>query len=237
MTKSTKKIKIIGLGGIGTCLVPVLIRYLNYEYDDHEVHVTLIDGDSYEEKNRSRQHFSEYGNKAEVTVTNLVPQFPQIQFTAKKKYVNEDNVISLIREGDIVFACVDNHVTRKLISDRCEELDNVTLISGGNDHTDGNVILYRRVNGEDVGRAPTAIDPNIANPEDEHPSDLEERAGCQEEVEEFPQLLFANNQAAASMCNVLLALDRNKADFEQVYFDTITQKSRPVPEKNLFEEV
>jgi len=233
MKKETKKVKIIGLGGIGTYLVEPLVRYLSHEYED--VQVTLVDGDSYEEKNRCRQRFGKFDNKAAVTVDDLTPKFPNVHFRAKKEYLNEDNVISLIREGDVVFACVDNHATRKLISDRCEELDDVTLISGGNEYTDGNVILYRRVDGEDVGRPPTKMFKEIANPQDTNPADLVEREeGCQEAVVSNPQLLFTNNAIAATMCNVFYSVEQNRANYEQVYVDILTQRSRPVPENNIF---
>lgn len=233
---TTKKVKVIGLGGIGTYLVEPLVRYLSHQYDD--VQVTLIDGDSYEEKNRNRQRFGKFDNKALVTVEELTPKFPKVHFKAKKEYLDDDNVISVIREGDIVFACVDNHATRKLISDRCEELDDVTLISGGNAYTDGNVILYRRENGKDVGRAPTKLFKEIANPKDVNPATVVEKAdGCVEMTEDNPQLLFTNNAIATTMCNVFYALEQGKASFEQVFVDILTQRSRPTPENNIFNEV
>lgn len=233
MKDELKKIKIIGLGGIGSYLVEPLSRYLSNSYK--ELEITLIDGDSYEEKNCVRQRFSSLDNKASVTAIDLAPKFPNIQFKSKKQYIDENNVTTFIREKDIVFLCVDNHNTRKIVSDRCCELDNIVLISGGNDYTDGNVVIFRKVNGENLGRSLTELYPEIANPTDKHPTQIEEKTGCQEQVESNPQLLFMNNTIAAIMCNVYYTLEQDRVNFEQVYTDILTQRSRPTPENNIFE--
>lgn len=227
---NTKKVKVIGLGGIGSCLIDPLCRYLNAGKDYAEV--TVIDGDQYEEKNRERQQFHRCDNKADVTAERLQKDFPKLHVRSKGAYVTEDNVISLIREGDVVFLGVDNHATRKVVSDRCQELDNVTLISGGNDYTDGNVIYYARRNGQDVTKSPTALYKKIAKPEDKNPGDLtnEQRQGCEREAETNPQLLFTNLAIASSMCNVYYAHEQGKASFNQVYLDIVTQRMRPSPD-------
>jgi molybdopterin/thiamine biosynthesis adenylyltransferase len=87
-------------------------------------------------------------------VARLREEFPNIHFRSKGEYLTDDNIIMAIREDDVVFMGVDNHATRKFVSDRCEELNNVVLISGGNDYKDGNVITYIRQNGCDVTKAP-----------------------------------------------------------------------------------
>lgn len=229
--KKTRKIKVIGSGGIGGHLIEPLARFLSYTEDNCEV--TVIDGDKFEERNKERQRFTSCENKAEHTVAQLKEQFPKVHLRAKGEYVTEDNVITTVREGDVVFLCVDNHATRKLISDRCEELDNVTLISGGNDYTDGNVILYRRQNGKDIGKPPTKLHSKIAKPEDKNPGVFtdEERLGCQREAQTNPQLLFTNLAIASTMLNCYYAAEQGKAQFEQVYVDILSQRSRPTPDR------
>lgn len=229
--KKTRKIKVIGSGGIGGHLIEPLARFLSYTEDNCEV--TVIDGDKFEERNKERQRFTSCENKADHTVAQLKEQFPKVHLRAKGEYVTEDNVITTVREGDVVFLCVDNHATRKLISDRCEELDNVTLISGGNDYTDGNVILYRRQNGKDIGKPPTKLYSKIAQPEDKNPGVLtdEERLGCQREAQTNPQLLFTNLAIASTMLNCYYAAEQGKAQFEQVYVDILSQRSRPTPDR------
>jgi len=229
--KKTRKIKVIGAGGIGGHLLEPLCRYLSHS--DDFVEMTVFDGDRFEERNRERQRFTECENKAQHTVNTLKGEFPKIHLRAKGEYLTEDNIITSIRNEDVVFLCVDNHATRKLVSDRCEELDNVTLISGGNDYIDGNVIVYIRKDGKDVTKPPTALHPKIAQPEDKNPGDLTdvERQGCEQEAHANPQLLFTNLAIASAMCNCYYAYEQDKVNFEQVYVDILTQRMRPAPDR------
>jgi molybdopterin/thiamine biosynthesis adenylyltransferase len=202
--KVNLKVKVIGAGGIGGCLLDVLCRVLNYgsaQYSFSQVDVGIVDGDHYEERNKDRQDFRERGNKAEVTVKRLEELFPNLFFMAFPLYIDEGNAPVLIEDGDVVFLCVDNNQTRRLISYHCSELDNVTLISGGNDYTDGNVQVYIRKDGEDLLPPIHKVHKGIDNPpeNDLHPNEVEEREGCLEEAQADPQLLIANNVAAALM--------------------------------------
>ena len=225
--KETRKIKVVGSGGIGGCLLEPMCRYLSYVDDYCEV--TVVDGDEYEERNRERQRFSALGNKAEETVQLLKSLFPKIHFRAKGEYVTDDNVIMTIREGDVVFLCVDNHATRKLVSDRVGELDDALLISGGNDYTDGDVIVYHRKDGQDCTPPLTALT-EIANCTDKNPGEFseEERQGCQQEARANPQLLFMNLDVASSMLNCYYAYEQGKLNFNRVFSDIITQARRAV---------
>ena len=217
------RIKVIGLGGIGGALMPVLTRYLNFAYPNSEV--TLIDGDHYEDRNSERQEFAGLGNKAEVTVARLKQLFDNLLFLFRGEYVTADNVYELIREGDVVFLGVDNHASRKLVSDRCEDLNNITLISGGNDFTDGNVQIYVRQNGQDL-TLPIANDfhPEIMYPEDDSPADL----GCGELAASEPQHLITNNAIASSMLAVFYAHLQSQINYDEIYVDILTGNSRAV---------
>lgn len=226
----TRKIKVVGLGGIGGYLLEPLSRYLSHCKD--LVEITVFDGDQFEDRNRERQRFSALGNKAEHSVDLLKNEFPKIHFRGKPEYLTENNIVSSIREKDVIFLCVDNHATRKLVSDRCEELDNVTLISGGNELTDGNVIIYIREDGKDITKSPTALHPKIANPQDKNPGEIgRQTQGCQEQIEIAPQLLFTNLAIASAMLNCYYAYEQGKVNFHQVYLDILKQRMRPSPEQ------
>lgn len=221
------KVKVIGIGGIGCCLLPVLTQFLNFRYSGAEL--MLIDGDRYEEKNRERQRFSRLGNKAEVTAETVQNEWMRLHVRAGAEYVSDGNVVSLIREGDIVFLCVDNHATRKLVSDHCEEIDNVVLISGGNELTDGSVHVFIRKNGENV-TLPLANDfhPEIQYPEDRNPAD----AGCEQQSESAPQLVLMNNLVAALMLAAFYRLLQDKEMYDELYCDLVTGNSRAVRRSN-----
>lgn len=222
--KKIIKFKVIGLGGIGSYLVEPLCRYINEAESD--VELTLIDGDIYKEKNKSRQKFTRLQNKAEESCRLLKEIFSNIHIKFKPHYINDSNVFSTIREDDNIFLCVDNHATRKIVSDRCQDLKNVVLISGGNDLIDGNVICYIKKDGENITKPPTELYSSIANPIDKIPS-CEEREGCEERIESEPQLLFTNLAIASMMLNCYRKIEQNKITFNQVYVDIDTLCTRP----------
>lgn len=239
MAKKPLKIKIIGTGGIGLCLLPTLCRYLNYNGEKYpSVEVSLIDGDSFEERNRERQDFVDVGPKASITAAEYRDKFPRLTIWDHPVYIGDHNVIQLIRENDIVLLCVDNHKTRKLISDRAEELKNVTVINGGNDWTDGNVLVHIRRNNENL-TPPLAskFHPEILNPTDENPADvLQKTEGCAVLAVSSPQLLITNNYIAANMLAAMYNVideDRYKIvaqkphEYAEVYCDLSVMKSIP----------
>jgi len=226
--KEKRKFKIIGCGGIGGYLVEPLCRYLHYQ-KDLETEMTLIDGDDFEERNQTRQIFDEHGNKAKITAARLIKLFPKMHFRSKKEFITKNNVISLLRNDDIVFLCVDNHKTRKIVFERCQELDNVVIFSGGNEETDGNVNIFVRKDGKSVFRSPLEYEKKISDPQDKNPADLtpEERQGCSREASEKPQILFMNNAIASIMCDVYRLWELGKLKFNVVYKDinTCAQKA------------
>jgi molybdopterin/thiamine biosynthesis adenylyltransferase len=213
-------IKIIGLGGVGSILVERLCRFLNYTREI-EASVTLVDGDEYEAKNYERQEFSTFGNKAEVKASDLDIQFPDISIDVFPAFVNETTIMNVVKEGDIVILCVDNHKTRNIVNNYCKNMKNVTLISGGNELVDGNVQTYIRKDGSDITPDIAAYHPEIANPDDKLPEEL----SCEQLSQSEPQLYFANLGVATIMCwSFYNAVIKEDIEASEVYFD-ITKMS------------
>jgi len=216
-------IKVVGLGGIGTCLAPVLCRFLCFERPESTV--TFIDGDEYMADNRRRQTFAHFGNKAEVTAEAMQRLFPELCFRAVAEYVRVDNQSALIYNADTVFVCVDNHTTRKLVSDHAGNLSDIAIFSGGNDWTSGAVQIYIRKGGDNQ-TLPLAnqFHPEIEKPKDFHPEGL----GCEALQPEAPQLVFANNTAATIMLNAFYAHLQESVMPDEIYFDLLTGSVRAV---------
>ncbi len=211
-------IVIIGLGGIGSILCERLARYLTYSAESG-TSLLLVDGDMYEAKNFDRQDFTRMGNKAEVKAADLQMQFSRLHVTSFPAFVNETTLSQVIKEGDIVFMCVDNHKTRMLVSNYSKALTNVTLISGGNDLIDGNVQLYIRKDGKDLTPDLCSYHPEIANPDDKLPEEM----SCEELAESEPQLYFTNLGVATIMCWAFYnAVVKEQYEKSEIYFD-ITQ--------------
>ncbi|MBI2632987.1 MAG: ThiF family adenylyltransferase [Parcubacteria group bacterium] len=219
-------IKVIGIGGIGTALLPFLCRYLNFPAEGGSAsggekqgcRVTLIDGDEFELKNAKRQAFKEMGKKAKVKAHELAQEFENISFRAKTEYVDEENISEYINDGDMVFLSVDNHKTRKIVSEYCETLNDVILISGGNELTDGNVQIYIRKNKKDSTASLTKYHPEIKHPVDKNPAEMS--CGERASLPESRQLLFTNMGVAWLMCIALWLIDQEQFDkCGEFYFD------------------
>ncbi|MEK7642052.1 MAG: ThiF family adenylyltransferase [Patescibacteria group bacterium] len=225
-------IKVIGLGGIGSHLMSPLCRHIDASREG-QYSVTVIDGDRYEARNADRQEFLDVGNKAEVTAERMKRDFPGITIEAKPQFVTQENIFFMINEGDVVLLGVDNHATRKLVSDHCQTLADVVLISGGNELTDGNVQIYVRSKGADVVPPITYLHPEIERPSDRNPAEL----GCEELAQTgVPQLIFTNLTAAVLMLSAFRMVcaflsGSGKLVYSEQYFDLATGNTRAVLRK------
>ncbi len=209
-------LKIIGIGGIGTVLADTVCRFLNYSDKVGWSKVTLVDGDEFEHKNLERQVFDAFGNKALAKTSELTDKFRNMFVTNIPQFVTEENIENVIQEDDVVMLCVDNHKTRKLVSDYVKKLKNVVLVSGGNEYVDGNVQIFIRKDGENVTPSLTDYHPEIDSPQDKSPHEM----SCEELQKSEPQLIFTNSTVANIMCWAFWNYLQNK-DFQksEIYFD------------------
>ena len=218
-------VAVIGLGGIGGCLVPHLARLMAYS-GKLPKRLTLIDGDSFEPSNMQRQAAAKgdlLRNKADAWAARLAPEFPDLEVSAVGEYLTPSSSRSIMKDGVVAMLCVDNHASRLLAQERASQLKDVWLISGGNDYTDGNVQVFVKRGGRILAPSIAIFHPEIAVPRDKRPDEV----GCGEQVFTMPQLLTANLMAASLMLNALYALSENKLDHNEVYFDTIKNAARP----------
>jgi hypothetical protein len=226
-----RRIKVIGLGGIGANVALAIAQFLSTR--QASCSLWLIDGDSYEERNRERVVFQSYDNKAVAkarefsAVTN-----GGVTIVPVPRYVTSGNARRLIEEGDIILLCVDNHATRKAVSNRCGKLNNVALFSGGNDGVEdeqegtfGNVQVYLRESGRDITNPLTRFHPEIAHPEDKSPA----RLGCADlAAQAAPQLLFTNLAVASAMLGAFYSWLQGGLSYEEIYLDISHGRMTPV---------
>lgn len=234
--KKGQSFKVIGLGGVGSIVARYGAVFIASLHQD--ARMLLIDGDKFEPNNATRMIFGSHGNKAKVVQRELWPRFKDSKLTVipHGEYVSAENIKKLIHPGDIVLLCVDNHKTRKLVSDHCSRLRNITLISGGNDGmgkdgsgavrrgTYGNVQVYVRRQGKDRTASLTKYHPEIANPKDKHPGEI----NCTELVTSVPQILFANLAAASGILNALLLVLSGALHYDEACFEIAEALMRPV---------
>ena len=230
---------LVGAGGIGTWLAAGLVRLLEWKFPGSAL--IIVDGDTYEEKNKERQDFTKLGNKAVVKAAELVPQFPNTTIIPLAKWVVDDNFAGvvdddspkitasqLIREGDVVFAVVDNFAARKIIFDAATKLNNVDVFTGGNDDDlFGSIYHYQKRDGVEITAHPAEYHPEYDNPPDKNPGEL----SCQDraQIEGGTQLL-ATNMAVASFIlgRVQKIIVSNQSPEEtEIFFDLGLGKSEP----------
>jgi ThiF family len=236
------RVDLVGCGGIGGHLAPNLCRFLYAER--RAAHVVLIDGDAFEERNRSRMRFSGYDNKAVALARELATAFGSVlTIEPVAEYVTGTNVAGLIGEGDWVFLAVDNFATRHLIDEHCRALRDVTLVSGGNDGVEdghdgtyGNIQVVRRRDGRALTSSLGRFHPEIAVPRDAVPGG----ASCAELAQGgAPQLLFTNLAVASAMLNAFYRLLRGSDEhgYEEVYLDILKNRVVPVERQPPREDV
>lgn len=205
MTKAYRFV-VVGAGGIGSHLCSALAMMLEYKAPNSAM--LIVDGDTYEPKNKERQLFTHMGNKAESLAVDLAPQYPNTAIVPIGKWVVEEEgdkkeddtkgvipVSRLIQEGDVVFPVVDNFAARGLIFDRAAQLDNCNVISAGNDDAlFASLYHYIRKDGQDVTLHPRAIHSEYIDPPDRNPGEM----SCQERaaIDGGTQLVAANLAAA-----------------------------------------
>lgn len=211
-------IKIVGVGGIGTWLVHALANVVNVHAPESVL--TLVDGDNFEAKNKERQLFEGFGNKAVSVAKTLREGTDRIFINSLAAWVVSDDTaandidaeeeaegitkitaVDLLEDGDIVILCVDNFACRKIIFDAAMNLDNIDIFTGGNgsveegDQLFGSVYHFRRRDGRNVTANPAEYHPEFENPADRNPGEL----SCAErlKLEGGSQVVSANMTVAA----------------------------------------
>lgn len=225
------RIKLIGLGGVGCIVLEFLAMFLKSLM--RPLRLVLIDGDHFEPKNLQRMSFQSGGNKAEVKAAETLEMLGScdLAVVAVPEHVTKTNIERLVRPGDVVLLCVDNHATRRLVSEHCQKLPDVVLISGGNDGVDppheqgtyGNVQIAVRKNALDLTAPITRYHPEIANAVGEIPGG----EGCGQIVASVLQILFTNLAVASAMLNALLAYTSGRLTYQEVQFDVLEARSMP----------
>ena len=143
---------IVGCGGTGSALLYFLSRFLFNL--DKDVLVTLVDGDTVEQKNVTRQSFvpGDIGeNKAKV-LSNRYLNLLGLQMSYCDKFIEtSDDLWDLIYNDKfpIIVGCLDNTLARSHLDKCCKNLYSGAYLDAGNAEHHGQVVLglkYRNNN-------------------------------------------------------------------------------------------
>ncbi len=198
----------IGLGGICEGWLPPLL--LTWKTGTLAfANIILIDGKVFSEANQTRQHFSQRRSKAQERCELWGRLYPTCPLNSLPQIVTAENVAKYISEGSAVLLSPDNHATRKVVSDHACRLQNCLLICGGNsdinketgsDGSEGTVLVHYRKEGRDLTPPITKYHCEIADPQDELPTEK----SCLELAAGQPQLLATNLLVGQIMSQMLL---------------------------------
>ena len=194
--KTPHKIAIVGAGGITCHLLPILSL-------DHNI--VLIDGDKFEPDNSTRQfpalHKNSYGvNKAEY-LASIQAERAAFNIEAISNYLEGPSIVNnpAFDGTHMVFGCVDNNESRRLIVDLCDRLDLPGILCG---------------NETEMGEAHLIL-PGYYDPFDHHDFGPMTKApfSCtaDENAESAPQTSAANFLAAACGMHILAAWRRTES--------------------------
>lgn len=121
-----KKVLVLGCGGLGGYIIECLARL-------GVGHLTVVDGDCFEESNLNRQLYSSPDligySKALAAADRVHSIAPFTQIVPVKAFFDETNADELIQNQDLVIDALDNISARFLMEDICEK-HNITFVHG-----------------------------------------------------------------------------------------------------------
>lgn len=117
---------VIGAGGTGCALIPLLATL-------RPATLTVVDGDTVEEVNLSRQPLYGPGDigrpKASTAVQCMARHGSAIQFLAEDRFLDARNARDLLRGMDLVADCTDDLHATRVLDRTCAEL-RIPLVCG-----------------------------------------------------------------------------------------------------------
>ena len=221
---------LIGAGGTGSFLFPALLRFLeNYHGNQgQDFMLQVLDGDHFTPNNRERQLFE--GRYVDENKANTVVAMHGTDKTvALPEYLGDDNIEKRIQDGDYVLIAADNFPVRSKIEKRGLELDNITVINGGNESYDGSCQIWMRRDGKNITPPLSHMHPEIHAPGDDR-AEMDCMMAAQ--LPGGEQTIIANLASATIILNaVRLALewerDHDNIPFHELFFDLNSGKMRP----------
>lgn len=123
---SRKRICIVGCGGLGGYILEYFLRI-------GIGHITIIDGDCFEESNLNRQLLSDensiHSSKIQIAKKHADSVNSEVTVHAVDSFLTEDNSEELLKGHDLVLDAVDSLSVRRLMGRQCAGLG-IPLVYG-----------------------------------------------------------------------------------------------------------
>lgn len=244
---------LIGVGGTGGYVLQALTRLLyGMEPNGSRIAVTLIDGDRVEQHNLKRQHFLDQDigrNKATVLAERFgslyhlplhaIPHYLEQAQTLTDlcdKVLPTTSIFNAFQSGPvpILVGCVDNHITRRIISDAYHQLPIGISIDVGNDAADPNIPAPGGYGGHCVVGVRSASQSVLPDVTEVYPEIMTDTSiphpaqACGLDLVHHPQHFLANLWAAMMVLSVLTdILTERVIRTHAVNFNALTMTARP----------
>lgn len=227
------KAVILGAGGIGYYLAPHLLRLLenvskvktalDKKPNEHVLELVerllntdellIVDGDLIEDKNLDRVFRADVvgTNKAVALSRLLEPEAKKIKINTFPQFIDEDSAVDhewLFEDSPLIFSCVDNNPTRRLIFSSLAQAEDCINIDGGNDEDSGQVVYWQRSKGVDITESPLQIFEELSHKKSDEKFPTQH---CLERVISEPQSFVTNAQVALSMVTTVLRIIKNNS--------------------------
>lgn len=200
----TKRVLIVGCGGLGGNLISILLRI-------GVGNLRIVDGDVFDPSNLNRQLFSSVSalgqNKARIAAQSAFDINPDVHVDVIEEFFTEENAAMLLQDCDIVLDALDNIPSRRLLAAACEKA--------------GLPLIYGAISGW-VSQAAISL-PGDRLIDTLYPEDIVIR---DKSVLSFTPSLCASMQAA--LC-IRLLVGRPVESGTIYYFDLLNQEFETIP--------
>ena len=192
---------VVGSGGTGTYFLKEFSRFIQGGHRSINK-MTIVDGDTVEEKNMERQAFSQEDvgfNKATVMADVLSSAF-ELKWGAFSKYLTTldelKDVLGSSTSTPLIIGCVDNHACRMLLEKFFEESRDCIYLDSANEFSTGEVIFAYKKGGKVISPCRSYYYPEVASNSNKKVTEM----SCEELNNVAPQHIATNMTAG----NILL---------------------------------
>ncbi len=209
MSKPDKRysLVVVGSGGTGTYFLKEISRYLSSKNRDSICAMYIIDGDTIEKKNLSRQAFidDDIGRyKAEVMAEVLNDQFG-LRWQAVSDYLFDTEQLTTLVDVDsipVIIGCVDNHGCRLLLEQYFYASKNCIYFDAANEEKAGECVFSAVVNDVVFSPCRSYFFPDILKGDTRGRDTI----SCEELNNASPQHILANMTSGLQLLSAFIQL-------------------------------
>ena len=220
---------VVGTGGTGTFFINAFSRVLaqkrGYCYN-----LYLVDGDTVEKKNLSRQTFQEedVGRSKSIVMAEALNEVFGLNWKAVDQYVlNADQIHDLANSGytPLVVGCVDNHACRLVLEEVFSKRKDMIYLDSANEYSSGEVVFAAKEGGKVLGPPRSHYFADILEGDKRAVTEM----SCEELNNAEPQHIATNMLAANILLTEACRVLEGEKRYGFVSFDTDSFSSEFYP--------